>query len=251
MCVTKRFPFTYGTSFYVRGKAFPVYLWDDILICSAVCFPFTHRTSFYVLDKAFPFSYMTWWHVLDKSFPTQDIVSCPWQSISHLHIGHRVMSLTNRFPLTYRTSCRVLDKSFPIYLKDIVSCPWQIVSYIPTGRHLTSWLNFNFWCIYTRIKVFKMSIPSEFSLSSRIPCKESCASSTDSLAGNRFKRSVDFLVDFVRWVRLWRFCLDPRTLSECICGTYSWVAVSLEICLWQFQPRCNTLWLTGLKAPTN
>ena len=67
------------------------------------------------LAKRFPLAYWILYGVLGKALPTflLDIVRRPWQSASHLPIGHSTASLAKRLPLSYWTSYDVLGKALP------------------------------------------------------------------------------------------------------------------------------------------
>ena len=110
-------------------------------------FPLACLTSYgVVLGKAVPTctAYCTSYDVLGKAVPTclLDIVWRPWQSGSHLPIGHRMASsLAKRFLLAYWTSYGVLVKAVPICLLDIVWRPWQSGSHSPIGHRMASLAN--------------------------------------------------------------------------------------------------------------
>ena len=78
----KRFTFAYWTLYDILGKVLPTCLLDII-------WPY--------LAKRFTLAYWTLYGVLVKALPTclLDIVWRPWQSASHLSIGHRMMFCFN------------------------------------------------------------------------------------------------------------------------------------------------------------
>ena len=84
----------------------------------ANCFPFAYRNHVVPLAKLFPLAYRVLSDALGKVLHIclYGVISCPWQSASHVPIWCHIVPLANCFPFAYSVSFSALGKELPICL---------------------------------------------------------------------------------------------------------------------------------------